>query len=97
MCVSVVDVLVRDRRAVEIQVFAGVEAFGVVVVNRWAGDGPAMGRANQTRANADMSRAMNDSGATGLDAASGGGVDAQGMKLGKGGIIGTRLFDGRQT
>ena len=93
MCVSVVDVLVRDRRAVEIQVFVGVEAFGVVVVNRRADDG----QGQQTRANADMSRAMNDSGATGLDAASGGGVDAQGLKLGKGDIIGTRVFDGRQT
>ncbi len=44
-CVSIIDVLVRDRRPVEIQVFVGVEAFGVVVVNRRAGDG--QGQPNQ--------------------------------------------------
>ena len=44
-CVSIVDVLVRDRRPVEIQVFVGMEAFGVVVVNRRAGDG--QGQPNQ--------------------------------------------------
>ncbi len=47
MCVSVVDVLVRDRRAVEIKVFVGVEAFGVVVINRRAGDG--QGQPNQSQ------------------------------------------------
>ena len=44
-----------------------------------------------------MSGAINDSGATGLDAGSGGGVGAPGMKLGKGDIIGVRSFGRRQS
>ena len=47
VCASVVDVLVRDRRPVEIQVFVGVEAFGVVVVNQRAGDGQGQPKQRQ--------------------------------------------------